>query len=172
MDKIERDRKHNEGFADSYVKAEKACWVEFGPGIQMRLLRATPETGHWSALFKCAKGSTFGRHEHLGAGEYYVISGTAVLRGGAERGGNTSRAGDYAYEPNGVIHDATEFPEESLVYFSNDGPLKFIDDDNNILFICDWRTVRDAARAGEAAEAGLHSKPTGADRSGKHKVTS
>src|SRR5262252_8270769 len=63
------------------------------------------ETGHWTVLLKCAKGSGIPRHEHLGAGEYYVISGKMEVRGGVENGGITAITGDYGYEPNGVIHD-------------------------------------------------------------------
>lgn len=143
-----RDRRHNAGFTESYVRTAKEPWIDFVPGIQMQLLRATPETGHWSVLFKCAAGSSFARHEHLGGGEYLMLSGKSLVRGGEENGGVTAVAGDYGYEPNGMIHDVTVFPEESVLYFSNDGPLKFMDDDNNVVSILDWRAVRDAAATG------------------------
>jgi quercetin dioxygenase-like cupin family protein len=71
---------------------------------------------------KCAKGSGIPRHEHLGAGEYYVVAGKMEVRGGAENGGITAIAGDYGYEPNGVIHDMTNFPEETLLYALYRGP--------------------------------------------------
>jgi anti-sigma factor ChrR (cupin superfamily) len=144
MSRAERDAAHNAELPEGRtVRTATAPWVDWGPGIQMQLLRATPETGHWSCLFKCAAGSSFGRHEHLGGGEFLVLKGKVVVRGGEENGGMTSIAGDYVYEPNGVIHDANSFPEESLIYFSNDGPLKFLDDDDRVVFICDWRAVRD-----------------------------
>jgi anti-sigma factor ChrR (cupin superfamily) len=144
ISRAERDAAHNAELPEGRtVRTSTAQWVDWGPGIQMQLLRATPETGHWSCLFKCAAGSCFGRHEHLGAGEFLVLKGKVVVRGGEENGGMTSIAGDYVYEPNGVIHDANSFPEESLIYFSNDGPLKFLDDDDHVVFICDWRAVRD-----------------------------
>lgn len=143
-----RDAAHNAGLPEAIeVRTSTGRWIDWGPGIQMQLLRAQPETGYWSCLYKIQPGACFGRHEHLGAGEYFVISGTAVVRGGVEKGGITSVAGDYVCEPNGVIHDETYFPEETVVFFSNDGPLKFLDDDDNILFICDWRAVRDAGNA-------------------------
>jgi quercetin dioxygenase-like cupin family protein len=144
MSRAERDAAHNAGLPEGItVHTSTADWVDWGPGIQMQLLRATPENGHWSCLFKCAAGSAFGRHEHLGPGEFLVLKGRVEVRGGAENGGLTSREGDYVYEPNGVIHDENWFPEESLIYFSNDGPLKFLDDDDNVTFVCDWRAVRD-----------------------------
>ena len=145
LDKAERDRIHNEGFAEVVVRTNDGKWVDFGPGIQMQLLRASPETAQWAVLFKCAAGSVIGRHEHLGGGEYLMLSGKSLVRGGAENGGVTVVAGDYGYEPNGMIHDLTLFPEESVLYFSNHGPMKFMDDDNNVTAIVDWRSVRDAA---------------------------
>jgi anti-sigma factor ChrR (cupin superfamily) len=147
--KEQRDRQHNVGFAESYVSTANSPWSNFVPGIQIQLLRVSPETGRWSVLFKCAAGSSFARHEHLGGGEYLMLSGTALVRGGAEKGGVTAVAGDFGYEPNGMIHDITEFPEETVLYFSNDGPLKFIDDDDNVVSILDWRAVRNAVSAGD-----------------------
>jgi len=82
------------------------------------------------------------RHEHLGAGEYLILSGKAEVRGGVESGGITAHAGDYGYEPSGVIHDSTYFPEDTIYFFTNHGPIKFIDDHDNILAVIDWRTVR------------------------------
>jgi len=146
-EKIERDRQHNEGLDldEVVVRTEGGKWVDFGPGIQLQLLRASPTTGQWCVLFKCAAGSAIGRHEHLGGGEYLMLTGKSLVRGGVENGGVTVVAGDYGYEPNGMIHDLTLFPEESILYFSNHGPMKFMDDDNNVTAIVDWRAVRDAA---------------------------
>jgi anti-sigma factor ChrR (cupin superfamily) len=140
-----RDQHHNDGLAETYVRTAVASWIDFVPGIQMQLLRVSPETGRWSVLFKCAAGSSFARHEHLGGGEYLMMSGKSLVRGGADKGGVTAIAGDFGYEPNGMIHDITEFPEESVLYFSNDGPLKFIDDDDSIVSILDWRAILQAA---------------------------
>lgn len=100
------------------------------------------ETGAWTVLFKNAKGSSVPRHEHLGAGEYLMLSGKCEIRGGAEKGGVTAYAGDYGYEPSGVIHDSTYFAEDTIYFFTNHGPVKFIDDDDNTLAVIDWRTIR------------------------------
>ena len=103
-DKTERDAINNQRFKDTYVHASQEPWLKWYPGIDFKLLRATRETGHWTILVNCSKGSSIPRHEHLGAGEYYVISGKMEIRGGVENGGITAIAGDYGYEPNGVIH--------------------------------------------------------------------
>ena len=101
-------------------------------------------------LLNCAKGSSIPRYEHLGAGEYYVISGKMEVRGGVENGGITAIAGDYGYEPNGVIHDMTNFPEDTILYFTNFGPIRYIDDDNNTVGFLDWQGVLKAAEEGAA----------------------
>ena len=101
-DKAQRDAANNERFQDRYVHASQKPWIQFYPGVGFKLLRATQETGHWTVLLNCAKGSSIPPHEHLGAGEYYVISGKMEIRGGIENGGITSITGDYGYEPNGV----------------------------------------------------------------------
>jgi hypothetical protein len=44
-DKAARDRTNNQKFQ------------EFFPGIDFKVLRVTQETGHWTVLLKCAKGS-------------------------------------------------------------------------------------------------------------------
>ena len=109
-DKSQRDAVNNERFKDIYVHASQEPWVQWFPGIGMKLLRATQETGHWTILVNCSKGSSIPRHEHLGAGEYYVISGKMEVRGGVENGGITAIAGDYGYEPNGVDPRHDELP--------------------------------------------------------------
>ena len=85
-DKTARDALNNQRFRDIYIHASQEPWLEFFPGIDFKLLRATQETGHWTILLRCAKGSSIPRHEHLGAGEYYLISGKMEVRGGVENG--------------------------------------------------------------------------------------
>ena len=149
-DKTQRDALNNERFRDIYIHASQEPWLQFYPGIGFKLLRAIQETGHWTVLLNCAKGSSIPRHEHLGAGEYYVISGKMEVRGGVENGGITAITGDYGYEPNGVIHDMTNFPEDTILYFTNFGPIRYIDDDNNTVGFLDWQGVLKAAEEGSA----------------------
>ena len=56
--------------------------------------------------------------------------------------------GDYDYEPNGVLHDATEALEDTEYLFICDGPIIFFDDDGLTRYQS-WEEVarlRDAAR--------------------------
>src|SRR3954463_9506326 len=81
-DKAQSDLMNNERFKDIYIHASQEPWLPFYPGIGFKLLRATQETGHWTVLLNCSKGSSIPRHEHMGAGEEYVISGKMEVRDG------------------------------------------------------------------------------------------
>jgi quercetin dioxygenase-like cupin family protein len=153
-DKTTRDRASNQQLRDIYIHTSQQPWLQFSPGIEFKVLRATQETGHWTVLFKCAPGAAFARHEHLGAGEYYMVSGKMEIRGGVENGGITAFPGDYGFEPNGIIHDHTEFPEESVLYFTNYGPIRFINEADDTVMVLDWRGIlmmEEQARAALAA---------------------
>jgi quercetin dioxygenase-like cupin family protein len=142
--RAERDKAHNDSLVPAIaIKASEGKWVEFGPGVQMKLLRVSPETGQWSGLFRCAAGSVVPRHQHLGPSEYLMLEGKVEVRGGTDEGGVLATAGDYVYEPNGAIHDANYFVEDSLLFTSSQGAMKFLDENDNISFICDWRVIRD-----------------------------
>jgi anti-sigma factor ChrR (cupin superfamily) len=145
--KFERDSRRNTGLGDIYIDTKARPWLSFSPGIDFKELRTSQETGAWSVLFKCAGGSSFARHEHLAAGEYLMVSGKMELRGGTERGGVTARSGDYGYEANGTFHDETNFPEESILYFTNFGPIRFVDDEDKTVFVLDYKALREVEAA-------------------------
>jgi 2,4'-dihydroxyacetophenone dioxygenase len=151
--KFERDARRNAGLGDIYIDTSAEPWINFSPGIDFKLLRTSQETGSWSVLFKCAAGASFARHEHLAAGEYLMVSGKMEIRGGVERGGVTAKAGDYGFEANGAWHDDTKFLEETVLYFTNYGPIRFVDDDDNTVAVLDYKMLREVAAAGKKGVA-------------------
>lgn len=112
-------------------------WFTFGEGIEMTLLFASEETGRWVVMFRCQPGSAFGRHRHLGAGEYYVIKGKMSYRMGE------AITGTYGYEPLEAIHDYTWFPEYTELLFTNFGPIAFLDEQGTISHILDHKVLRE-----------------------------
>lgn len=148
-----RDATRNKELQDTYIHVDGEQWLPFGDtaGIEFKLLRASQETGTWTSLFKCAAQSSFARHRHLGAGEYYMVYGEMEVRGGARAGGVTAVAGDYGYEPNGIIHDSTEFTKETVFYFTNHGPIVFIDEQDNAQFVLDWKALLELEAAMRSA---------------------
>jgi hypothetical protein len=84
------------------------------------------------------------------AGECYLISGKMEVRGGVENGGITALTGEYGWEPNGVIHDMTNSPEDTVLYFTNFGPIRYIDENDNTVGFLDWQGVLKAAAEGSS----------------------
>ena len=133
--------------AELFVSSRELKWAPFSEGIWLKLLRLSPETGSWTILLKCAAGSSFARHRHLGAGEYFMLSGRMDVRGGAAAGGVTAVAGDYGWEPVSVIHDSTCFPEPSEFIVTNHGAVQFLDEDDTTVFVLDWEAIAALAAA-------------------------
>ena len=64
----------------------------------------------------------------------YVLSGKLRVRDGV------LNAGDYVYEPSGVLHDATTALEDTVYLFICDGTVLYFDDDNFTGFT-NWETI-------------------------------
>lgn len=110
-------------------------WAPVVPGIDLKRLFTSPETGRWTVLFRCQAGSFIPRHKHLGAGEYFVLKGRMDYRMG------TALAGVYGYEPIGAVHDMTSFPEYTELLFTNFGPVLFLNEDDSIASVLDYELV-------------------------------
>jgi anti-sigma factor ChrR (cupin superfamily) len=123
--------------AEYLVRTPDLEWILFGEGIEYKILRTSSETGDWTVLFRCAKGSAFPPHVHHGAGEYYLLKGVMDYRMGI------AHAGDYGYEPLGVFHERTQFLEDSELIFTNHGPIIFVDDKGDPALIIDWKFFAD-----------------------------
>lgn len=120
------------------------AWIEFAPGIDYKVLRTSAETGVWTVLFRCAKGSAFPPHLHYGAGEYFLFKGVMDYRMGR------AHAGDFGYEPLGVYHERTEFLEDSELLFTNHGPIAFVNEDMSVKMLLDWQFFTERAREAAA----------------------
>jgi len=121
------------------VPVEQLAWVPILPGIDFRLLFASGETGRWTVLFRCQPGSSFPAHRHYGAGEYFVVKGLMQYRMGS------APAGTYGYEPLGVLHELTSFPEYTELLFTNYGPVAFLNEDGSVSSLLDHATLESLA---------------------------
>jgi anti-sigma factor ChrR (cupin superfamily) len=72
-------------------------------------------------LFRWLKGYVAPQHKHLTASHTFILSGKLGVRDG------TLDAGDYIYEPNGMLHGATTALEDTEYLFICDGPVLFYD---------------------------------------------
>jgi quercetin dioxygenase-like cupin family protein len=130
---------------DAIVRT-KEPWIETHPGMAwMKLLWIGPETGRWVALFRWNKGYVAAPHKHLSDAHAYVLKGKLEVRDAV------LEAGDYDYEPNGVLHGATTALEDSEYLFVCNGPLVFFND-RGLTHYVGWeemQRMKDAAHAGK-----------------------
>ena len=106
-------------------------WMPTSDGGWGKVLRACPETGIWTVLFKQEAGTHVPPHKHLAAADLYVLQGCIDYRGGI------ARAGHFAREPMGAVHEKTSFPEETVYLFTSYGPLAMYGPDGEIVRITD-----------------------------------
>lgn len=121
---------------DGLVRVDAIEWSADLGGNRVKVLRVSEETGAYTALFKAAAGTTNPRHRHLGPADFYVIEGSIEYRGGL------ARAGDWIYEATGALHESTHHPEDTIYLANVHGPIAFLDDDDNVLFVQDWQTMK------------------------------
>lgn len=115
----------NSELMDSLAKSSAMAWIETAPGqAYIKVLWVGPETGRWAVLLKWKKGYVAPPHKHLSAAHTFILSGKLQVRDG------TLEAGDYVYEPNGMVHDATTALEETEYLFICDGPVLFFGEDS------------------------------------------
>jgi quercetin dioxygenase-like cupin family protein len=113
----------NDQLADIIVRAGQP-WIETDPGMAwMKVLWTGPETGRWVALFRWKKGYVAAPHKHLSDAHTYILKGKLQVRDGV------LEAGDYDYEPNGVLHGATTALEDTEYLFVCEGPVLFYNAD-------------------------------------------
>lgn len=118
-------RPHHQDLQDALFKlGSGADWVENSPGCAWtRILWTGAESGTWAAVFRWKKGFVAPPHKHLSASHTYILSGRLKVRDGI------FETGDYVYEPNGVLHGATEALEDTEYLFICNGPLLYFNDE-------------------------------------------
>ena len=137
----------NDQLADIIVRADEP-WIETEPGMAwIKVLWTGAETGRWVALFRWSKGYKAAPHKHLSDAHTYILKGKLQVRDGI------LNVGDYDYEPNGVLHDATVALEDTEYLFVCEGPVLFFDE-NGLTSYLGWEELtrmREAARASQSA---------------------
>lgn len=113
----------NDALVDTLTRSAQMDWIETSPGkAYMKILWLSPETGRWAVLLKWLKGYVARPHKHLSAAQVFMLSGKLQVRDGI------LEAGDYLYEPNGMVHGATTALEDTEYLFICDGPVLYFDD--------------------------------------------
>ena len=113
----------NSELMDTLVEASKMDWIQTDEKAFMKILYTGAESGSWAVLLKWLKGYVAGPHKHLSGSHTFILSGKLQVRDGV------LNAGDYVYEPNGMLHGATTALEDTEYLFICNGPVLFFDDD-------------------------------------------
>ena len=114
----------NSELMDTLVEASKIEWIQTDEKAFMKILYTGSESGSWAVLLKWLKGYVAGPHKHLSGSHTFILSGKLQVRDGV------LNAGDYVYEPNGMLHGATTALEDTEYLFICNGPVLFFDEDN------------------------------------------
>ena len=107
------------------------------------------EGGTWAVLLKWNKGFVAAPHKHLSASHTFILKGKLGVRDGV------LEAGDYVYEPNGMVHGATTALEDTEYLFICEGPVLFYDENGFTSYLSWEQLVRlQEAQAEKAQSAG------------------
>lgn len=116
----------NPELMDTLVKTGDEDWIPMPDDPErafLKVLWTGAESGRWAVLFRWLKGYTAPQHKHLTASHTFILSGQLEVRDG------TLDAGDYIYEPNGMLHGATKAVVDTEYLFICDGPVLFYTED-------------------------------------------
>ena len=140
----------NNELADSITRSAEIPWIETKPGMAWtKVLWVGKESGRWAVLLKWKKGYVAPPHKHLAGAHAFIISGKLQVRNGV------LNAGDYVYEPSGILHDATTALEDTTYLFICNGAVLFFDE-NGFTRYTNWEVMeklRSQAQATPQAEA-------------------
>jgi anti-sigma factor ChrR (cupin superfamily) len=125
----------NSELMDTLVEASKMDWMQTDEKAFMKVLYTGSESGAWAVLFKWLEGYVAGPHKHLSGSHTFILSGQLQVRDGV------LNAGDYVYEPNGMLHGETTALEDTEYLFICNGPVIFFDEDKFTSYL-GWEELR------------------------------
>ena len=128
----------NPELMDTLFKTADHDWIPMPMDPErafIKVLWTGAESGRWAVLFRWLKGFVAPQHKHLTASHTFILSGKLGVRDG------TLDAGDYIYEPNGMLHGATTALENTEYLFICDGPVLFYDEDGFTNYL-GWEELR------------------------------
>jgi anti-sigma factor ChrR (cupin superfamily) len=113
----------NSEIQDCLVKAREGEWIKYAEGAWLKILHLGSESGSWTVLFRWNKGFVAPPHKHLSGSHTFVLKGRLQVRDGV------LDAGDYVYEPNGMLHGQTTALEDTEYLFVCSGPIVSFSDE-------------------------------------------
>lgn len=110
-------------------------WMPHGKLGKIRPLMFDVGTGNWIVLLKAEGEGILQRHHHPSSVTAFTLDGAW----GYKEYDWTARTGSFVYEPPGHIHTLFIHPSERkmLVLFHSQGPVVYLDDDNQVVDYAD-----------------------------------
>lgn len=110
------------------INVDRMTWAPFPlKGTFFKLLHLDDDQGKATFLLKIPSGNVAEIHKHLAAVEAYVVQG-----GFSYPGEGSVRAGDYVYEPGGMVHEpAAEGDEDLILFVVAQGPVQGVNPDGS-----------------------------------------
>jgi gentisate 1,2-dioxygenase len=118
---------------DTLIRSDSP-WIQQTPASAVKVLWVGRETGSWASLHQWKKGYAAPPHKHLAGAHVFIVSGKLQVRDGV------LNAGDYVYEPSGVLHDETKALEDTVYVFISNGPILFFND-NSFTRYTNWEVM-------------------------------
>ena len=118
---------------DTLVRSDSP-WIETTSHSKVRILWIGRESGSWASVIRRKKGYAAPPHKHLAGAHVYILSGKLQVRDGL------LNAGDYVYEPSGVLHDETKAVEDTTYLFICNGAVLFFDE-NGFTRYTNWEVM-------------------------------
>ena len=125
----------NTELMDTLVEASKMEWMQTDEKAFMKILYTGSESGSWAVLLKWLEGYVAGPHKHLSGSHTFILKGKLEVRDGV------LNAGDYVYEPNGMLHGATKALEDTEYLFICNGPVLFFGEDEFTIYLS-WEELQ------------------------------
>ena len=116
------------------------------------------------ARVKAGKGFVAPQHKHLAASHTFILSGKLKVRDGV------LNAGDYIYEPNGMLHGATTALEDTEYLFISNGAVLFFDEEQGFTSYLSWEELRRMENAYKAKGKARAKAPAKAKAAAKPKA--
>ncbi len=118
-------------------------WVLSEPNVWYRPLFFDMTTGTHAEILRVRRGGILSRHRHSAPVHGFVLKGSWRYLEHSW----VAREGSYVYEPPGEVHTLTvDGDEEMQTFFYIEGPVLYLDEDDNIVAIDDNLTMIEQCR--------------------------
>lgn len=136
----------DQGTGASYTAAKDLPWVpwELAEGLKYRLLKVDPVHGTFCVVLYAPENTGLGKHHHTGFVQVYTEQG----RWKYNEHDWIADPGSLVYETSDSRHSFFTLPGDDVIaYIHMNGTLEFLDENDSVVHIENWRTFLDRQNA-------------------------